>query len=690
MTRPGFGAALARVLVATLLAAAPLLEASPPALAVAPVAASLPAGGTADPSASIAAVAATPGLTLVTDAAYVVQPDRAQVAISVGITATNHLHDTVTKRQYYVAAYLAVLPSTSGFRLTSTGSGTPAVSVAKRTSSYTLLKLSFGSRLASGASRRFNLTFNLVDKGGAPDRAIRISPSLVSFYAWAYATSSTPGSSVSVTFPAGYSVTIGRGPLSGPTSTADGSQTWTSGTLQDPLAFVADLSADRPADYAQSSRSVTVGSTDAQLVIRSWPDDPAWRDRVGGLVTQALPVLSQAIGLPWPIDGPLVLQEALPRSTGGYAGLFDPSTDKIEIAYVAPTGVVFHEAAHAWFNGTLVADRWAAEAFASYYADVVAGALKVQVTSPELTPAERAAAIPLNAWGPVGSEPAATEAYAYAAALELARAIAARAGTDGLQHVWGLAAKGIGAYQPASGSPEPLGSPPDWRGLLDLLEDVTGKSYEDLWRTWVARPQDLPALEARAAARAAYTQGVTDAGPWQLPTSIRAAMRTWQFADATRQLDAAEGVFRQRAVLQQRAAADGLQLPPTLRRDFETGDLVASASEAAAELATIGTIESAAADRPATVPALDAIGLLGADPDASLRAAQAAFAGGDLPGANRAAADASSAWTSAAAVGRGRVISAIGLLVALVLLVGLLASRRRRSTGATDGLHSRP
>jgi hypothetical protein len=648
--------------------------------------------------------AATPGLTLVTDAAYVVQPDRGRVAVRVAITATNHRHDTLTKRYYYRTAILAVLPLTSGFKLTA-DAGSPRVSVVERHPSYTLLKLDLGSRLRSGASRSLVLTFNLVDPGGAPDRPVRISPTLVSFYAWAFATADTPGSSVSVTFPASYTVTIGRGPLTGPTVGADGSQTWTSGPLDLPLAFVADLTADRPSDYVEADRSVQVGAVEAQLVLRSWPDDPGWRDRVGDLMAEALPALSQAIGVGWRLGEPLLVQEALPRSTGGYAGLFDPSQHRIEVAYAAPAGVVFHEAAHAWFNGALLADRWAAEAFASYYAAAVGAALDVPVSSPELTPELEATAVPLNAWGPVGSAPADVEAYGYAASLALARAIARRAGDDALRQVWALAADGYGAYQPPGGEPEPLGTAFDWRSLLDLLEATTGRSFVDLWRTWVLRPEDVPAITARAAARTAYDQGVADAADWQLPPSIREAMRTWRYDDAQRQLAVAEGVLRQRAALQRAAAAASLQLPATLRHEFETGDVVAAASEATAELSTVGVIEAAREARPEAVPLLDAIGLLGTDPDGDLQSAAAAFAAGDLDAANRAAATATTAWASATDVGRGRIISAIGLALALVLLAGLLVGYRRRgahrrsdasdrgsggSSTPADGLHSRP
>src|SRR5262249_39392245 len=150
---------------------------------------------------------------------------------------------------------LAVLPSTTNFRLTTSG-GAPRVTVSRRTTGYTLLRLDLGSNLAAGATRKLTLTFDLKDPGGAPDRPVRISPSLVSFYAWAFASPATPGSTVSVTFPAGYNVTVGRGPLTGPTIGANDAQTWTSGSLASPLSFVADLAADHPSDYVDTPRSV--------------------------------------------------------------------------------------------------------------------------------------------------------------------------------------------------------------------------------------------------------------------------------------------------------------------------------------------------------------------------------------------------------------------------------------------------
>ena len=53
---------------------------------------------------------------------------------------------------------------------------------------------------------------------------------------------------------------------------------------------------------------------------------------------------------------------------------------------------------------------------------------------------------------------------------------------------------------------------PDWRGLLDLLEERTGASFEDLWRRWVVRPTETHLLDARRVARTAYASAVVAAG----------------------------------------------------------------------------------------------------------------------------------------------------------------------------------
>ena len=216
------------------------------------------------------------------------------------------------------------------------------------------------------------------------------------------------------------------------------------------------------------------------------------------------------------------------RAAGGYAGLFAPAERRIEVAYWADPLVVLHEAAHGWFNGDLVADRWASEGFASLYAQRAAHEAQGPRHEPEAhgrgeqgrDPAQRLAEHRPTEGG--ADRP--TETYGYAASLALARAIAERAGDDALQRVWAAAQARVGAYQPETpatfgddGEPETVDGPPDWRGLLDLLETETGKDFTDLWRKWVIRPEEAALLDARADARAAYARTLALAGDWRLP-----------------------------------------------------------------------------------------------------------------------------------------------------------------------------
>lgn len=622
---------------------------------------------------------ATPDLTLVTAARYEVRPSESKVAISIDITATNRLQDTVTRQYTFDRAYLAVMPGTSAFRIT--GSlGTAKATIESRLATYWLLRIDFGSRLAAGKTATFTLSMDLKDPGGLPTRSLRISPTLVTFPVWAYGTTETPGSSVAVTFPADYQVEFEAGKLTGPRTQPDGSRTWSATGIANALAFFAYVVADKPGSYAETTRTVDLPGTPAVLQLRAWPDDPGWATRVGGLFERGLPVLSEQIGLPWPRTTPLVVQEAVSRSSGGYAGLFDAAAGKVEVAYYAGSLVVLHEAAHAWFNGQLLADRWANEAFASWYALSAAAVLKETVTADALTPALRAKAIPLNAWGAVGETPADNEAYAYAAALELARLTAERAGAEGLKSAWAAAASGEAAYQPTMGAAERVDGPPDWRGLLDLLERPAGAAYADLWLAWVTRPEDVPLLETRRGARVEYAAVVAAAGDWQLPRSIRDAMRAWQFEAATSQLAATRSVLEQRARIAEEAAPLRLTTPITLRTLFEqNGSLDGAIQEAAAERSAISAVAAAVASRPPAPDFVETVGLLGTTPEADLEAARTAFATGRLAETEAAAGRARLAWLSAPEFGRTRLTSAALLLLAALILIGIWVARRRRT-----------
>ena len=637
--------------------------------------------------APVARAAAT-DLTLVTDATYELQPESRLVHVAVKITARNNKAETKTHRYYFERANLAVLPGISNVKLS--GAKGAAVHVTKRAATYTMLRIDFGARLYSGKTQAFTLTFDVKDAAGSPDAQVRIGGVLASFPVWAFASDGAKGSTVTVLFPPGYTVTVDSGAFDDTRTTDTGGTSLTTRPIAEPLTFFAYVTGQRDATYADTPLTINAAGQPIALTMRAWADDPAWAGKVAAVLSNSLPELAAEIGLPWPHTDPVAVQEAESRTTGGYAGLYDPSESRIEIAYWATDLVIIHEAAHGWFNGTLLADRWANEGFASLYASRTAAAVGAKDSSPAMTDEIAAARIPLNAWSQnsATSDPA-VEAYGYAASLELARAIADRAGDEALRRVWVDVAAGTGAYQPPAGSgatapagtaaPEASPGPPDWRGLLDLLEAETGKDFADLWRTWVIRPDELSLLDARASAITSYHRTLALADGWALPKAIRDALRAWQFDVAEGLMADARTVLAQRAALEKRAALDDLTPPDVMQRAFERGSLTDASTEAQDELNALLSIEGATAARPADPDILTQVGLLDAHPDIDLAAARAAFGRGDLDATLTASNAAITAWSGAWQEGRRRTLFLIALAATVLLLLGAIAGGARRS-----------
>ena len=664
------------------------------AVASTPARALLPAEA---PLAAPSAAAATPtnGLSMIADARYTVDPAKHRVHVAVGLTATNHRTDTKTHRYFFDRAFLAVQPGTTAFRITSAGIH-PTVGVQSRTKTYTLLRIDFGKQLGAGGTRLFNLAFDITDPGGTATRTTRIGTTLVSFGAWGFGTPGTPGGTVTVVFPAGFSVDVNAPELGTPTTDAAGNLTYASGPLASPLTFFAYFVADRPGAFQETTVQVTIDGQTVPITIRSWPDDPAWAKRVASLLARGFPSMAKDIGLPWTMGQPLVVSEAISRNTTGFAGRYDPPAGQIDIAYYATTFVILHEAAHAWFDGGLLADRWASEGFASYYALRTAAAIgEKNVTGDVLTPALEKSRVPLNAWSAPGEDDATIQDAEYAAALKLATLIGERAGPGGLTAVWQAIHDQRAAYQPTGpgASLEPGSTAaPDWRGLLDLLEERTAATYDDLWRTWVVRPDDGALLDHRASARARYAGVAGRADTWLMPRVVRDALRAWQFDQVNELLDGASRALDDHDAVVDASAAAGLTPPPTMKTDFEgERGFAAASAEAVAELAAVAAYREAVATRPADPDTIARIGLWNSDPSGALAWAADSFSAGDLGASVESAAYARKIWTTAAEIGRNRVL-AIGGSLAAVLLAGWLLLRglrdrsiRRRSLMAHRG-----
>jgi hypothetical protein len=617
------------------------------------------------------------------DARYVVDPAKRRVHVTVDLVVTNHKTDTKTHRYFFDRTFLAVQPGTTAFKVASAGAK-PVVRVSRKAATYTLLRIDFGKQLGAGASRRLRLTFDVVDPGGAATRTTRIGTTLVSFGAWGFGSAGTPGGTVTVVFPKDFSVDVDAKELGPPVTDAAGTITFTTGKLATPLTFFAYFVADRPGAYTETTLQVAVGDRTIPITLRAWPDDPAWAKRVGGLLTRGLPALAKDIGLPWTIDQPLIVSEALSRNATGFSGRYNPPAGQIEIAYYATTFVVLHEAAHAWFDGSLLADRWASEGFASFYALRAAKAIgEKKVSGDVLTPELDAVRVPLNAWAAPGEDPAAVENAEYAAALTLATKIGQRAGADGLTAVWQAIHERRAAYQPSGSraSLETSDAVPDWRGLLDLLQERTDVAYDDLWTEWVVRPDDAALLADRAATRLRYEAVVRRADPWLLPRVVRDALRVWQYDQASELLDSATAALDDRDAVLDAAAGAGLTTPSTMQTDFEgPRGFAAASAEAEAELAAIAAYRAAAATKPADPDPVVRIGLWNSDPNAAMGTAAEAFASGDLRASVASSAYARQIWSTAGEIGRNRLL-AVGASLAALLLATFLVIRWYRDRG---------
>jgi predicted kinase len=627
---------------------------------------------------------AAEGLVVLAETRYQVLPEESKVRITIDAVATSFEPDEPDARVFYSGITFAVQPGASNVAATAEG-GSLAASIVEETEDYSTIEVTFGRRVFFGESYAYAVTFDLVDAGGAGNRDLRISRSVLAFPVWAFGTTGEPGSGVRVEMPEGYATDVQGGEMS--RTQAAGGGTVLSARPDDPFAFFAYISADRPGAFVDTTLSLPVGEVTTSVLVRAWDDDPDWGLRMSELMTDGLPELQLLIGVAYPVVGRLIVEEAATSRLGEYAGIYNDATNTIQVRYDADAFVALHEAAHIWFNGDLFRDRWINEAWAEFYGVSAGERIGASGETYHMTNDLLNARIPLNDWGAIGIESPDVEDFAYAATYELAGLIVERTDLVELQSVWRAADAREAAYQPVHADEPTTGvaaAQPDWQRLLDLLEERTGVGYVDLWETWVVNQEQRPLLDERGEARRIYVEIVEEAGAWELPASIRSQMGAWSFDQATEQLELAGAVLVERDRIEQRAAVLDLEAPSTLRSAFEGDDGPAAAAEEASleldVLDLIGVTADVVADEPSL---LERIGLLGSDPVADLAAARDAFEEGDMADASAEAGAATAARGAARAHGRDRVVLAgaglLGLNGVALAASSVRRGRRRRA-----------
>ncbi|MEO8511409.1 MAG: hypothetical protein ABI534_09215 [Chloroflexota bacterium] len=635
--------------------------------------------------------AAEDGLALVTQATYVAAPAEGRIHVSIDAVATALTPDTATQRTYYSGMTLVIQPgAVNAAAATAIGNPLP-VSIDEANDDLTAIAIAFDRQVFYQQRYPFTVSFDLPDPGGQPNRDIRIGSSLVAFPVWAFGSPETPGSHVEVYVPNGYTPTIEVGDLAPTDDGIGGATVLRSGQIGDALSWFAYVTAEAPGAFSEQQLDLAIGDKPAQVVIRGWEDDPDWTANMTTWMRAGIPELSRLIGLPWPIRTDLEVEEAATSRLGGYAGVYDDLQERINIRYDADAFVALHEAAHAWFNGRLIEDRWVGEAFASLYAVEAGTAAGLDAEPYRLSDDLEAYRIPLNAWGEIGAEDDGTEDFAYAATYEVARLIADRATIEGLQGMWQAIDAHRSAYQPRDPDAQPEGSgavtQEGWQRLLDFVEEQSGEPFDDIWRDWVVTDVEAPLLDERRAARERYAATLDEAGEWELPRGVRHVMAAWEFEQATDLLVQARDVLRERDRIVTAAAGLDLEPPRRLESLFETASTFDPArAEAAAELLTLDGL-SRATERLAEAPTLlETVGLWGSDAPARLAAARAAFEAGDGANADHEAKSAIELRDAARESGRDRLVlggaGALALDGLALVAVGALRQRRRRRPAA--------
>jgi hypothetical protein len=622
--------------------------------------------------------AAQTDLAFISSSTWSADPALGRVHVLASITATSHTTDADGRHYYYDRLQLTLPQGSTSFGATSAGQPL-AFAVLSAAPAGVVVAVSLGQRLYSGESASLDVTFDLVDSGGSTDRDLRFGRNLLSFPVSAFGSPGTPGSSVTVVFPSSFTVQEEFGGLTRAASASD-EIVFASGAIDDATTLNAWFTAVKPVPASDFSvRSITIGPL--EVTLRYWADDPGWADQVERVLRSGYPILRDLIGLGDPIGTTLAVEEASTQQLGGFSGAFDQTNRQVHISYFADPFVIVHEAAHMWFNNDLSPDRWVNEGFASYYAQQTIDKLGLIGHAPVLTDRLRKAAVPINDWVSVGQPSSATDGYLYGASLDVARRIAAVAGQDGLRAVWVSARSGRAAYQPTSGPRDEFlghdGS--DWRRLLDLLEQTTGRSFVPIWRSWVVDSSQAGLLLQRGTTLDAYAAAQTAAGSWNLPPEVRRSLDNWEFDQATALIAQSRVILNQREQIAAEAAGEGIKQPATLERAFETAGLIAASSEATTELAVLNELALA---RQASIQGegegvARSVGLIGTDPQANLEAALAAFAKGDLGRAMSQATAARSSWESASTSGQIRVVGALCVLAGLAILILLLVWTRR-------------
>jgi hypothetical protein len=610
--------------------------------------------------------------TLASEATYDVRPADGEIGVVVQLTLTNTTPDPEGQFSVFTEIKVAIHDAATDVTASDTD-GDLEVGVAVEDGvNVATIQLRDDVRFEEEAG--VELRYTLPDTDDDPH--LRVRSALVVFPAWSFGTSG----SVSIAIPAGYEIRVDGDPMT------DEDGRLVSGPIEDPGQWLSLVTAVQPAEYMQLEATVPLQGGTADLLVRAFTDDEAWGQRTIDLVTEALPLLEDEIGLPYPRIGQIILTESVATDSTGF-GEGAGGGNEIQVAYDQPPFTALHQVAHVWLSPSLIESAWIREGLASHVAAHVGTELGVE---PPYDPAAESesraeAAVRLDTWS--SSDGPEAEAYGFAASWDVINQLEAAAGEDALRAVLARVASSIGPYEvdelepepPAEGGGEP-DAPLTTRSFLDHLETVSDADVSSIFADRVLTDEDVALLEPRAAARAAFDELAAAAESWGAPDPVRAAMVAWNFDEAGSQIADAMEWLDERDALLARLEDAGLATPDRLRQAYTAyGGGPEARSELDAERSVVEEYQAAADKVNGQRSFIQRIGLVGGpDPDAQLSLASGRFGDGDLRGALDAIAEAQSIVGAAETGGFVRLASVV--VLALVLVVAAVILFRRRAS----------
>jgi hypothetical protein len=488
---------------------------------------------------------------------------RAQVEADLRNELRNERDGNVIRQPYFAGVTIAV--ANDAANLVATGDGTPlGVTLSpSEDGEFQWAEIDFADNLFSGESVHLVVTYDLTGAPPRSDTPERINPAYASFLAYGIG---DPGlTTVRVVIPEDFEFeSFGADAAE---SVEGGFRVLTATAIEDPDEWTMFVSARN--DDALVSTTGMAG--DVAFDVRAWPNDPEWATFAGDTITAGLPVLTDLIGLPWPIDHPLEVRETITPYLYGYAGWFDGATGDIEVGEDLDQEVMLHELSHAWFNNDLFADRWVSEGLAQAYANRALAGIGGVPNDPQPVDVTAAGFVPLDQWGDGGGGiDDAREEYGYNASWYVIDALADEIGEEQLAAIFSAATLNENAYAGDVATSGPTLGAEDWRTLLDLAEEVGGSTgFEALLRTYVVAPGDVAELDDRAAARTAYDALEAAGGTWQVPAGIRRRMSEWAFPAASAGMVAATEVLASRDDVARKAGDLDLVPPAGVEDAYE-------------------------------------------------------------------------------------------------------------------------